>query len=118
MEERFPIPYQIACFILTTLFVWLFIVSRDPRTWRKMFQSLFQSSEAASSRRSKSIDSRLRKICLRLSMLFLVADVACFVLGVTAASRKRAEEMTPEERFGVEELQRIQSSSNSGPVIK
>lgn len=118
MEERFPLHFQIACFILTTLFVWCFIISRDPRTWRKLYQSVFERSRQPSVRRNKAIDSRLRIYGLRLAMLFLVADVACFVLGVTDASRKRAQSLTPEEKFGIEDLKRIESGSSKLPVLQ
>jgi hypothetical protein len=56
MEDRLPLPYQIACLLLTALFVWTFSIAREPRGWRRLFQSLFSRSESFSVNKNKVIE--------------------------------------------------------------
>jgi len=110
MDDRFPFPYQIACLVLTCLFVLAFTVSREPRSWRRLFQTRMSKSTEISVNRNKYLDENLKKYSMIIAMIFLVADVTCFVVGVTSPLRQRLEQMTPEERNRVEEMKRIQGN--------
>jgi flagellar biosynthesis protein FlhB len=110
MDERFPFPFQIACVVLTGLFVLAFSISREPRSWRRLFQTRIAKSAAISVNRNKYLDETLKKYSMIVAMTFLVADVACFVIGVTAPLRQRQEQMSPEERNRIEEMQRLQGN--------
>ena len=50
-------------------------------------------------------------------MLILVVDVAVFLFGVTAPARKRASEMSPEERNSIEEFRRLEGKDSKGPNL-
>lgn len=108
MEDGFPLRYQIACLILSALFIWSFSVSRDPRGWRRLYQSLFAKPDDISVNKNKGIDERLRKWSLIIAMLLLVVDVACFIAGITAPSRHGRQEMTRDQWNQVEELRKLQ----------
>jgi flagellar biosynthesis protein FlhB len=110
MDDRFPFPYQIACVVLTGLFVLAFSISREPRSWRRLFQTRIAKNATISVNRNKYLDENLKKYSMIVAMTFLVADVACFVVGVTSPLRQRQEQMTPEERNRVEEMQRLQGN--------
>jgi flagellar biosynthesis protein FlhB len=110
MDDRFPFPYQIACVVLTGLFVLAFSISREPRSWRRLFQTRIAKSATISVNRNKYLDETLKKYSMIVAMTLLVADVACFVVGVTSPLRQRQEQMTPEERNRVEEMQRLQGN--------
>jgi hypothetical protein len=111
MEDRLPLPFQIACLVLTALFVGAFNLSREPRSWRRLYQSFFTKSDTISVNRNKSIDTKLKKWGIRIAMLILVVDVAVFLFGVTAPSRKRQREMSLEEWNRVDEIKRLEGSS-------
>ena len=117
MEDRLPLPFQIACLILTALFVCAFNLSREPRSWRRLYQSTFSSSERSSVNKNKTIDSKLKIWGIRIAMLILVVDVTVFLFGVTAPSRKRASEMSPEERNSIEEFRRLEGNGSQGPGL-
>ena len=61
-----PIHYQIACVILTALFIWSFSIAREPRGWRRLFQSMFSKSETFSVNKNKVIDEALKRYGLSL----------------------------------------------------
>jgi hypothetical protein len=111
MDERFPLQYQIACIILTALFVWSFSVSREPRLWRRLFQSTFSKATQFSVNKNKVIDESLKKWGILIAMGILVADVGCFIAGVTYQSRMDAKRMSADDWFHVNEQNRIQGTA-------
>lgn len=113
MDDRFPFAYQIACVILTGLFVLAFSISREPRSWRRLFQTRLAKTTEISVNRNKYLDERIKRTSMIAAMILLVADVTCFVVGVTSPLRHRLEQMTPEERNRVEEMKRIQGSRSA-----
>ena len=113
MDDRFPLPYQIACIVLTALFVWAFSIAREPRQWRRLYQATFSKGENFSVNRNKVIDETLKKYGIIVAMAFLVADVGFFVAGVTYRQRVHAKELSPEERNRLMEQNRIQGNSPS-----
>jgi uncharacterized membrane protein AbrB (regulator of aidB expression) len=102
--SEIPIHYQIACVILTALFIWSFSIAREPRGWRRLFQSMFSKSEAFSVNKNKVIDEALKRYGIVVAMVILVADVSCFVLGVTARYREKMRHLTPEQRENMNEI--------------
>ncbi len=111
MDEGFPLKYQIACIVLTALFVWSFSVAREPRQWRRLFQSMFSKGEQFSVNKNKVIDESLKKYGITIAMIILVADVACFVTGVTHKDRMRAKQMSAEDWYRLQEQSKIQSTA-------
>jgi len=111
MDASFPLQYQIACIVLTALFVWTFSIAREPRQWRRLYQSMFSKGEEFSVNKNKVIDESLKKYGIVIAMIILVADVACFVTGVTHKSRMHAKEMTPEDWYRINEQNKIQSTT-------
>lgn len=111
MDERLPLPFQIACLILTALFVCAFNLSREPRSWRRLYQNTFTSSERVSVNKNKSVDAKLKVWGIRIAMLILIIDVAVFLFGITAPSRKRQNEMSTDDWNRVNEMKRLESMS-------
>lgn len=109
MDDRFPLVYQIICIILTALFVWSFMVAREPRQWRRLYQSKFGQAENFSVNRNKQIDESLKKYGIIIAMIFLVADVGVFLWGATYQSRMERDQLSREELLRLSELERIQS---------
>ena len=107
-----PIPYQIACVILTALFIWSFSIAREPRGWRRLFQSMFSKSETFSVNKNKVIDEALKRYGIVIAMIILVIDVSCFVLGVTDRYRDKMRDLTPEQRESMQEINKYQKSSS------
>lgn len=102
--ENFPLAYQLACIVFTGLFLWTFSIARDPRGWRRLYQSRFSRAEEISVNRNKRLDEVIKRNALIIAMFFLVADVAVFVLGITYQHRHTPHEMTKEELFRAQEL--------------
>ena len=113
--QDFPLEYQIACIVLTALFVWSFSVAREPRGWRRLFQSFFSKSGDFSVNKNKLIDENLKKYGIVIAMIILVADVSCFVWGVTHRYRKSAQQMTREEYERLREIQKVRASAPDDP---
>lgn len=111
MDESFPLKYQIACIVLTALFVWSFSIAREPRQWRRLYQSMFSKGEEFSVNKNKVIDESMKKYGIVVAMIILVADVACFVTGVTHKDRMRAKQMSPEDWYRINEQNKIQSAA-------
>lgn len=109
--REIPIQYQIACVILTALFIWSFSVAREPRGWRRLFQSMFSKSESFSVNKNKVIDESLKKYGIIIAMVILVADVSCFVMGVTYPHRERARQQSRQEKENAQEISKIQGSN-------
>ncbi len=101
-----PLSSQIACIILTALFFFAFSVAREPRGWRRLFQSLFSKSGDFSVNKNKIIDESLKKYGILVAMVLLVADVGLFVWGVTYSDRMKAAMQTPEERDKLTEIRK------------
>jgi hypothetical protein len=114
MEQKLPLSYQITCLILTALFLWAFSIAREPRAWRRLYQSQFASGEDFSVNKNKRLDENIRKHGIRIAMIILVIDVTLFVVGITAPTRKQLEQITPEERNLRLEMQRIQDNAKEG----
>jgi flagellar biosynthesis protein FlhB len=111
--REIPIHYQIACVILTALFIWTFSIAREPRGWRRLFQSLFSRSESFSVNKNKVIDESLKKYGIIVAMVILVADVTCFVMGVTYPFREKARNLSPEQIERMNEINKINNGSKS-----
>ncbi len=111
MDERFPLQYQIICIILTALFVWSFVIAREPRQWRRLYQSKFCRAEDFSVNRNKQIDESLKKYGIIIAMIFLVADVGFFLWGASHSDRQKSASMSKDERMRLEEIERIQDKS-------
>lgn len=111
MDERFPLQYQIICIILTALFVWSFVIAREPRQWRRLYQSKFCKAEDFSVNRNKQIDESLKKYGIIIAMIFLVADVGFFLWGASHSDRQKGQNISQDERMRLEELERIQNKS-------
>ena len=108
----FPLPYQIACIILSALFIWTFAIARNPRSWRRLYQSKFCRPEDHSVNRNKMLDERIKRYGIIVAMAFLVADVSCVVMGVTTRIRNEDDRsMTKEERLRAIEAERIQGGA-------
>ncbi|HSJ03047.1 MAG: hypothetical protein ACAI34_09525 [Verrucomicrobium sp.] len=103
--ENFPLAYQIACILFTGMFLWTFSIARDPRGWRRLYQSRFTPAEEISVNRNKWLDERIKRYSLLISMLFLVVDVTCFVMGVTHQHRHSPSERTKADQFREQEMQ-------------
>lgn len=112
MDERLPLPYQIACLVLTALFVWAFSIAREPRGWRRLYQSTFTKAAEFSVNRNKYLDEKLKRWGIIVAMILLVADVTLFVEGVTAPTRKRQSQMTQEEWQRVQEVRRLEEKGS------
>lgn len=104
--SKVPLTSQIACIILTALFFFAFSVAREPRGWRRLFQSMFVKSSDFSVNKNKVIDESLKKYGILVAMILLVADVSLFVWGVTYPDRMKAAQQTPEERDKLSEIRK------------
>lgn len=111
MDERYPLKYQIACTLLTALFVWAFVIAREPRQWRRLYQSIFSKGEQFSVNKNKVIDETLKSYGIIVAMVILVADVACFVTMMTHQERERAKQMSVEDWNRLQEQNKIQSTA-------
>lgn len=88
-DLRFPLPHQIACIVLTALFLWISIIAREPRQWRRLYQAMFSQAERFSVNRNKVLDESIKKYAIVVAMVILVLDAGIFVVGIT--HRKRVE---------------------------
>ena len=80
-----------------------------------MFQSR-RKSRSVTVNKNKVIDAKLKKWGLRVAMILLVADVAVFLFGITAPSRKLRSEMTPDQWNRIQEMRRLEENmSNMAP---
>ena len=105
----FPLHYQIAVIVLTTFFLWSFSVARDPRGWRRLYQAKFSKPEDFSVNKNKKIDEALKSYGIYVAMIFLVADVACFLLGVTHRFRQHAP-TTRDDQFRADDINRVKAN--------
>ncbi|MCB1275754.1 hypothetical protein [Prosthecobacter sp.] len=110
--REIPIQYQIACVILTALFIWSFSIAREPRGWRRLFQSMFAKSETFSVNRNKTIDEALKRYGIVIAMIILVVDVSCFVMGVTYPFRQKLKSLSPEQRENMNEINKFENTKS------
>ena len=109
----FPLPYQIACAVLTALFIWSFSIGRDPRGWRRLYQAKFSKKEDFSVNRNKRLDEIIKKYGITIAMVILMADAGIFVLGVTYRYRNTPQTpMNAEEKLRSLEAQRLMESAS------
>ena len=108
-----PLPNQIACIVLTALFFFSFSVAREPRGWRRLFQSMFATSADFSVNKNKVIDESLKKYGIIVAMVILVADVGLFVWGVTARNRNALDSMSAADRLRLMDVQKVQGSQGT-----
>src|SRR5438270_10451906 len=109
--EYFPLYYQIACILLTGLFLWSFSVARDPRGWRRLFQAKVASRKTNFSvNRNKKIDEALKRWGIIIAMMFLVVDVTCFVFGLTYHIRMKQHEQTTDEKAKMIDVQQMKAN--------
>lgn len=97
--ENFPLQYKVACIVFTGFFLWSFSIARDPRGWRRLYQTKFARREEFSINRNKRIDEAVKKWSIVVAMFFLVIDVAAFVSGITYTARSKKHSWTEDERF-------------------
>ena len=102
---KYPLQLQIACIVLTALFLWSFSVAREPRGWRRLFQSMFSKAESFSVNKNKVIDESLKRYGIFIAMTILVADVTCFVMMVTHPLRSK--EFTKEQLEQAQEMNKV-----------
>lgn len=107
--SKYPLELQIACIVLTALFLWSFSIAREPRGWRRLFQSMFSKSEAFSVNKNKVIDESLKRYGIFVAMTILVADVVCFVMMVTHPLRSK--QISKEQREQQQEIQKINAGN-------
>lgn len=110
--EFFPLKYQVACIILTALFLFSFSVTRDPRGWRRLYQTKFGEKDTISVNKNKKIDESIKTYGIYIAMAFLLADVSCFVVGVTHRYRNSDRQLTKEEQFRIMDVQRMNSNGS------
>jgi hypothetical protein len=108
--ENFPLHYQIACIVFTGIFLWTFSIARDPRGWRRLYQTKFARKDEFSVNKNKRIDEAIKKWGILVAMFFLVVDVALFVSGITYSARSKKHSWTNDERFHAIDVQKA-----SGP---
>ena len=81
-DPRFPLFNQVACIILTALFLWSFVVSLEPRQWRRLYQAMFSRADRFSVNRNKVLDESIKKYAMIVSMVILVLDAGVFLAGM------------------------------------
>lgn len=104
--ENFPLQYKVACIVFTGLFLWTFSIARDPRGWRRLYQTRFARKEDFSVNKNKRIDEAIKKWGIVVAMFFLVIDVAAFVSGITYTARSKKHSWTEDERFHAIDVQK------------
>ncbi len=104
---NFPLHYQIACIVLTGIFLWTFSIARDPRGWRRLYQTKFARKDEFSVNKNKRIDEAIKKWGIMVAMFFLVFDVAFFVIGITYSARSKKHSLTNEERFHAIDVEKL-----------
>jgi hypothetical protein len=112
----FPLPYQIACAVLTALFLWSFSIGRDPRGWRRLYQAKFSRKEDFSVNKNKRLDEIIKKYGITIAMVILMADAGLFVLGVTYRHRHTQTPLTADEKLRAQETQRILENASKNAI--
>ena len=110
--------YQIVCIILTALFLLSFSIAREPRGWRRLFQSSFSSGADFSVNKNKVIDESLKKYGIVVAMVILVADVGLFVWGLTEKNRDTRNKMSAEEVSRLGEFYKVGGQSGAAGAQK
>ena len=116
--DEVPLSYQILCVLLTGCFVLSFNIARDPRKWRRFYQSQWQNGVEPSVNRNKQLDENLRRYGIIIAMVLLLADVFVFVTMLTYPSRMREAQMSRSSWDHFNEQKKIESrapvKTNSG----
>lgn len=115
--DNFPLVYQIACIVLTALFLLTFSIARDPRGWRRLYQSKFADKRRLSVNKNKTIDEAIKKYGIIVAMIILVIDVSCFVFGVTHRYRADQRPLTQEEELQRMDVERFKSGKPAGSLF-
>ncbi len=103
--SKYPLHLQIAIIVLTAFFLWSFSIAREPRGWRRLYQSMFGKSETFSVNKNKVIDESLKRYGIFVAMAILVADVVCVVMMVTHPLRMK--QATKEQQEQQNEMSRV-----------
>lgn len=112
--ENFPLIYQIACIILTALFLLAFSVANNPRSWRRLYQAKLSKKEEISVNRNKKLDEDIKKRSMTIAMIILVIDVALFVTGVTYGYRSKQRDMSRDEAMRQLQVEQFKSGAPDG----
>ncbi len=113
--RNFPLHYQIACIVLTGIFILTFSISRDPRGWRRLYQIKFAKKHDFSVNKNKWIDEFIKKWGIFVAMFFLVLDAAIFVIVITKSSRAKSHTMTTDEQFHALDYKKV--NPRSSPIL-
>jgi hypothetical protein len=105
--KNFPLHYQITCIVLTGLFVLAFSITRDPRSWRRLYQTRIAKRDDFSVNKNKTIDEFIKKWGIIVAMFFLVLDVTVFIIGITKTTRLKSHTMTADEQLHVREYKKV-----------
>jgi hypothetical protein len=108
-----PLSFQIAFIVLLALFIFSFSVAREPRGWRRLFQSVFANSDTFSVNKNKVIDESLKRYGIVVSMIILVFAVGVFVWGVTDRQRNAYKHMNADDMRKLMEIKKIQGSQGA-----
>ncbi len=105
--RNFPLHYQIGCIILTGLFVLAFSITRDPRSWRRLYQTRIAKRDDFSVNKNKSIDEFIKKWGILVAMFFLVLAAAVFVIGITRSPRSKSHITTTDEQLHALDFKKV-----------
>ncbi|MCE9519395.1 MAG: hypothetical protein K8R87_07580 [Verrucomicrobia bacterium] len=105
--KNFPLHYQIGCIVLTGLFVLSFSITRDPRSWRRLYQTRIAKRDDFSVNKNKTIDEFIKKWGILVAMFFLVLNVTIFIIGITKTTRLKSHTMTADEKFQALEYRKV-----------
>lgn len=60
------------------------------------------------------MDRKLKRRGILMAMILLMADVTCYVIGITSPMRQKTSMLSVEEKYRIEEFKRIKAA-NSKP---
>ncbi|MDZ4287710.1 MAG: hypothetical protein U0984_07120, partial [Prosthecobacter sp.] len=92
-------------------FLWIFLIAREPRQWRRLYQAMFSQADRFSVNRNKVLDESVKKYAIIVAMVILVADAAIFVLGISHWKRIEAISVPVQDWQGVKEPKKFNGSS-------
>ena len=98
---------QIVCIVLAALFFLAFGVAREPRGWRRLYQSTFCKGQDFSVNKNKSTDEKIQSYAMAVAMVILVTGVGLLVWGVMSQAKEKYNNLSAEERAKLEEIKRI-----------
>lgn len=116
--SKYPLHLQIAIIVLTAFFLWSFSIAREPRGWRRLYQSMFGKSETFSVNKNKVIDESLKRYGIFVAMAILVADVVCVVMMVTHPLRiKQASKEQIEQQNEMSRVLQANPEASRVPLL-